>query len=175
MARIKILPIRLSAAEYVGIAAAAPAADRPLGPWIRRQALAGSRPPPDQPPQAATPPRSDGDKLTHVARTRLTAAQFETLAERSQACGLPVAALIRKLIQGLNPVPRRPIVRAAIVAVNRVGNNLNQLVHLAHTGIVLAPDLVRVLGEVELQFKALQDALIATDTDDAHAAEEGAG
>jgi hypothetical protein len=173
VARIKVLGVRFSAAELVRIAAASEAAGLQPVAWIRHQALhaAQARPEPD-PHGPGAPTLQPSGLLSRTTATRLTVDQFETLEERAQACGLPIAALIRKVLVGLNPVPRRPIVRAAIVAVNRVGNNLNQLVHLAHTGVVLAPEILGVLAEVKEQFKVLQDALIAADNDDHQAAEE---
>jgi hypothetical protein len=166
MARIKLLGVRFSAAEFLLVAAAAEAAGLHPVAWLRRHAIQAAATKPDPAPSSSPPPPAGAAKLGRTVATRLTAEQYAVLEERAEACGLPIAALIRKVVLGLKPVPRRPLVRSAIVAVNRVGNNLNQLVHLAHTSIVLAPDLLRTLSEVHDQFQALQDALLAADSDD---------
>jgi hypothetical protein len=51
---------------------------------------------------------------------------------------------------------------SAIVAVNRVGGNLNQVVKLANTGIVLPPDLLRELHAVRAEIDALRQAFLAS-------------
>ncbi|HXM71058.1 MAG TPA: plasmid mobilization relaxosome protein MobC, partial [Thermoanaerobaculia bacterium] len=75
-------------------------------------------------------------------------------------------AFIRKVVLGVKPVARMPATRAAIVAVNRVGNNLNQLVKVANSGVVLAPDLLRVVREVLAVIWALQERLFRADSGD---------
>ncbi len=138
----------------------------PPGSWIRTQALRaaeGASPPADR--FAAPPPSEPPAHLARPVATRLEDRQAEALRDHARACGLPVSAYIRKALLGARLVPRRPLARAAIAAVNRVGNNLNQLVHLAHTGILLTPELLRTLAEVLAAFQAVQDALLDADTD----------
>jgi Bacterial mobilisation protein (MobC) len=168
MARIKLLSVRLSAGEFLEVCRAAAASSMAPASWTRHQALraaestlepvAGLRLP---------PPASPSPNLTNIASTRFTEEQFEALVDYSRACGLPLAAFIRQVVLGVKPIARRPELRSAIVAVNRVGNNLNQLVKLAHTGVVLAPELVRVVREVLVELHALQKALLRADTGDA--------
>jgi hypothetical protein len=91
------------------------------------------------------------------------------LAQHALDCGLPLTAFIRQVVLGFKPRRRRPLAESAILAINRVGNNLNQLVHLAHTGTVLEPDLMRTLLEVRNQIQALTKALYS-DSDSADTA-----
>jgi hypothetical protein len=167
VARIKDLRVRLSAGEFLRIASAAEASGMQPSPWVRHQALraADGLPTPSirfHSPPPASPPA----KLTHSAGTRFTQEQFEALDAYARACGLPVAAFIRQVVLGVKPLARRPEIRSAIVAVNRVGNNLNQLVKLAHTGVVLAPDLMRAVGEVLTEVRAVRSAFLRADDGD---------
>jgi Mobilization protein NikA len=168
VARIKLVGVRLTAGEFVRIAAAAEGAGLPLVSWIRNQALRAvdlqtSPPAPFEPPLRSKP----ADLLTHTASTRFTEGQFLALDEHARACGLTVASYIRQVVLGFTPAARRPLERSAIVAVNRVGNNLNQLVHLANSGILLPPDLLRAVAAVRAEIHALQDAFFRADQDDA--------
>jgi hypothetical protein len=183
--RIKLLAVRVSAGEYLRLAAAAEAAGLAPSAWVRHQALhaADLRPEPAphfQPPPAASvasvataaasaasataaaPPA----RLARTAGTRFTTEHLEALADHARACGLTRAAYIRQVVLGVTPAARRPLSHAAIVAVNRVGNNLNQLVHLAHTGVVLPPDLRRAVEEVRRTVQALRDTLLSADLAD---------
>jgi hypothetical protein len=76
---------------------------------------------------------------------------------------LTLSGFIRQLILGFKPIARRPLVRSAIVAVNRAGANLNQLLHLAGDGIVLAPDLMHAVAAVLDEIHSLRDALLRAD------------
>jgi hypothetical protein len=168
VARIKLLGVRFSAGEYLRITSAAETSGLLPVAWIRSQALRAldlQAPAPArfEPPPQATP----AARLTHTASTRFTEDQFKALGDHARACGLPVAAYIRRVVLGVNPTPRRPLAYAAIVAVNRVGNNLNQLVHLAHTGVVLAPDLLSAVAEVRRELQSLRMALLRADAADA--------
>lgn len=178
VARIKLLGVRFSAGEFSRIADAAEAVGITPTAWVRHQALSTLNGKPDPParfhaPPAAKPPA----KLTRTAGTRFTEEQFEAIDAHSRACGLTVTAFIRKLVLGFKPLARRPESRSAIVAVNRVGNNLNQLVHLANSGIILAPELLHVLREVHAANRALQEKLLRADSGDdpepADAGDEG--
>src|SRR6202521_1827710 len=164
MARIKLLSVRLSAGEFLRVCLAAEVSSMAPASWIRHQALRATEgmlePTPGLPPRPAA---SRAPTLTHIAATRFPEEQFEALVDYARACGLPLAAFLRQVALGVKPIARRPELRSAIVAVNRVGNNLNQLVKLAHTGVVLAPDLARVVREVLVELHALQRALLRAD------------
>jgi mobilization protein MobC len=62
---------------------------------------------------------------------------------------------------GGTPIARSSEVRSAIVAVNRVGTNLNQLVKLANSGILLPPELLREIHAVRAEIGALRQAFLA--------------
>src|SRR5579864_898014 len=129
--RIKLLGVRFSAGEFVRIVESADALGMTPTACVRHQALRaidGAPTPPArfQPPPHANPPA----RLTHTAGTRFSEAQFEALSAHARACGLTVTAFIRKLVLGVKPIARMPAIQSAIVAVNRVGTNLNLLVKL---------------------------------------------
>jgi hypothetical protein len=161
VARIKLLGVRFSAGEFVRIAVAANALGIRPTAWVRHKVLCALDGKPELParfqaPPAAKPPA----RLTRTAGTRFTEPQFEALAAHARACGLTTTAFIRQVILGVKPVARIPDSRAAIVAINRVGNNLNQLVKLAHSGVVLTPELLRVIHDVLGEIRTMRDALL---------------
>jgi Bacterial mobilisation protein (MobC) len=164
MARIKHVGVRLTAAEFVRVALAADALDMRPAAWVRHQAIRAADPAAAAPARFHAPaPASPEAKLTRTAGTRFTDQQFSALAAHALACGLPLAAFIRQAVLGVTPVARRPVAHAAVVALNRLGNNLNQLVHLAHTGVLLPPDLHRAVAAALGQVLALRDALLDAD------------
>jgi hypothetical protein len=161
MARIKHVGVRLSAAEFLRVALAAKALNMRPATWVRHQAIRAADPTSEPPaPFHAPPPPSPEAKLSRTAATRFTDQQFEALAAHALACAVPIAAFIRQVVIGVAPVARRPLAHAAIVAINRIGNNLNQLVHLAHTGTLLEPDLRRAVTALLAEIHALRDALL---------------
>jgi hypothetical protein len=164
MARIKLLGVRFSAGEYVRIAELADALGITPTAWVRHQALcaiAGKR---DLPARFQAPPAADPPtKLTRTAGTRFTEEQFEALESYACQCGLTVTAFIRKVVLGVKPIARRPLAHSAIVAVNRVGINLNQLVKLANSGVVLTPELLAVVRHVLAEVRAVRNALLRAD------------
>ena len=167
MARIKLLGVRFTAGEFVQISDSADALGITPTAWVRHQALCALNGKPDPPARFHAPPAADPPaKLTRTAGTRFTEEQFVALDAHARACGLTVTAFIRKVVLGVKPVARMPATRAAIVAVNRVGNNLNQLVKVANSGVVLAPDLLRVVREVLAVIWALQERLFRADSGD---------
>lgn len=160
VARIKLLGVRFSAGEFAHIADSADALGVTPTAWVRHQALSALNGKPDPPERFNAPPAGDPPtKLTRTAGTRFTEEQFVALGVHARACGLTATAFIRKVVLGVKPIARIPATSAAIVAVNRVGNNLNQLVKLANSGIILAPDLMRAVGDVLAEIQALQERL----------------
>jgi hypothetical protein len=155
--RVKLLGVRFTAGEFVEIAAAADALGMTSTAWVRHQALRAldgrSEWPAWIPPSPTTEPPA---KLTRTAGTRFTETQMVAHVAHSRACGLTPTAFIRRLVLGVKPIARIPAIRSALVAVNRVGTNLNQLVKLANSGVVLAPDLIRVIHEVLAEIYAVQ-------------------
>ncbi len=167
MARIKLLGVRFSAGEFVRISASADALGMTPTAWVRHQALCSLDGKPEPAPQFQAPPAADPPaKLTRTAGTRFSEEHFEALSAHARACGLTVTAFIRKVVLGVKPIARRPEIRSAIVAVNRVGNNLNQLVKLANSGVVLAPELLLVVREVLTENRTMLRKLLRADSGD---------
>ncbi len=132
--------------------------------WVRHQALRSLEGQPEPGGWAPLPATADPPaKLTCTAGTRFTETQMEALRAHAHACGLTPTAFIRKLVLGGKPIARVPATRSAIAAVNRVGNNLNQLVKLANSGVIMAPALISVLHDVFAQFKAVQEVFLDLD------------
>jgi len=164
MAKTKKFTICFSPGQFACIEAAAAAADRPRGVWLRDQGLRAARYVPQRPaPLPALPPRRPPAKLTRTVKTMFTVKQFEVLDEHARACELTVAAFMREVLLGSIPVARRPIARSAIVAVNRAARELNPLVQLAYRGTLLAPDLMRVVTRLLDEIHMLRDALLTAD------------
>jgi hypothetical protein len=161
MARQKHIGVRLSDEEFLRLAAVAALASMSPAAWLRYMALrsfAATPPPVAPPPAAPSPPAA----LSRTTGTRFTSEQHDSIAERAEACGLPVAAYVRQLVLGAAPSDRRPDVRAAVVALNRVGNNLNQLTKLAHAGTLLPRDLQLAVEHLLAEVRRLRDALLGT-------------
>jgi hypothetical protein len=149
--------------ERARLAAAAAAAGMTPTAWLRHLALRhldATQPaaPPSPLPPAAEPVTSN---LSRTVGTRLTPEHYEAVEDRARLCGLSVAAYVRLLVLGGTPVARRSEVRSAIVAINRVGGNLNQLVKLANSGVVLLPDLLREVTGARAEIDTLRQALLA--------------
>jgi mobilization protein NikA len=167
VARIKLLGVRFSAGEFVRISASADALGMTPTAWVRHQALCSLDGKPGPAPRFQAPPAADPPaKLTRTAGTRFSEEQFEALSAHARACGLTVTAFIRKVVLGVKPIARRPEIRSAIVAVNRVGNNLNQLVKLANSDVILAPELVLVVREVLAENRTMLQRLLRADSGD---------
>jgi hypothetical protein len=84
------------------------------------------------------------------------------LARRSLISFVRIAAISREM-----PEPPVPAVNlAAIGELNRIGNNLNQAVHLLHTGY-LPSDFGKVLSDLEGHLKSLKRQLAGLPARDA--------
>ena len=138
MARDRHLGIRLSDEELDRIATLAAAAAQTPAAWLRSLASAPPAPSPEQRALRAAP-----GCLSRPVSTRLAPAQYEEVAARARACGVSLGAYLRLAVLGVTPVirPGRADVRPALAALNRVGNNLNQLAKLAHQGMPLPADV----------------------------------
>ena len=172
MARSRRISPRFSAADHARLTAAAAAAGMTATAWLRRAALRHLDALPPAPPPAPSPaaPASMATSATspgppvplgRTSATRFTPEQHAAIAERAKDCCLSVAAYIRVLVLGGTPIARRSEVRSAIVAVNRVGTNLNQLVKLANSGILLPPELLREIHAVRAEIGTLRQAFLA--------------
>jgi hypothetical protein len=174
MARPHRISPRFDPENLARLTAAAAAVGLTATRWLHRVAMLHLEPTaalPQTASPAILPPLPDPSpgSLDRPTGTRLTPDQHAAVAERAHACGLSVSAYVRLLVLGGTPVARRSEVRSAIVAVNRVGGNLNQVVKLANSGIVLAPDLLREVSAVRAEIGALREAFLAAlrgDTED---------
>lgn len=143
--------IRLSADEHARLRAAAAATN--ISSLLRERALASLTPGYEVAPLASAP---SGGPLTRIISWRLTAAEGERLAEQARDCGLTVAAYARCVLRGRKPSPRRPEARSAVVALSRVGNNLNQLVRLP-----LPRDLALAVETLFSEVRQVRDEILA--------------
>ena len=184
MTRSHLVAFRLTPEEHARLAAAARAGRLAPAAWCRRtvlEHLAAAAASATPTPAAATPPTAplaaagplpatagvpaagpvQAEPLSRVVGARLTPSLYFDLETRAKGAGVTVGTYLRHLVRGHPPTARWPLARAAIVQLARVGNNLNQLVKLAHSGTPLPLELhatvLRVLGEVRSLRKALQD------------------
>jgi hypothetical protein len=178
MTRSHLVAFRLTPEEHAHLAAAARAGRLAPAAWCRRtvlEHLAAAAPPAAATsaaaPLAAASPLpaagvaaggpAQGEPLSRVVGARLTPSLYFDLETRAKGAGVTVGTYLRHLVRGHPPTARWPLARAAIVQLARVGNNLNQLVKLAHSGSPLPLELhatvLRVLGEVRNLRRALQD------------------
>jgi Bacterial mobilisation protein (MobC) len=144
-----------------GLPAALPSAAGPPPPIRSAGAPAALAIPAAGAPTPAAPAPPASEPLSRVVAARLTPSQRFDLETRAKGAGVTVGTYLRHLVRGHPPTARWPLARAAIVQLARVGNNLNQLVKLAHSGTPLPLELhatvLRVLGEVRRLRRALQD------------------
>ena len=155
MTRQKLVTVRLSAAQYARLAAAAAAASTSSsalypGSCVRLPRRRGS---PLPHPCATTP----AGALVRTVSCRLTAAEAERLDEQARECEIPVAAYVRLVLRGHTPSVGRPVAHAAVVALSRVGNNLNQLTRLAHGGTLLSRDLFSAIEILRAEIHRLRE------------------
>src|SRR6185295_19972288 len=120
-----------TAEELAVVVRAAAASRKSPGAWLRELALGAARP--DVP---LGPPPSTAERLTRTVSTRLTTEQFARLEALAEKCGLPIAACVRRAVVGapLNGRPGPAGLRPAVAALNREGNNLNQIAKRANKG-----------------------------------------
>jgi hypothetical protein len=158
MTRTKLVTIRLSDAEYTRLVAAAKAAQTSLSAFLRDRACASPHPPLPAPAALATVPAGP---LTWRVASRLTAAEAEMLTDRARECDLPMAAYVRQVLRGISPCAHRPQAHAALVALSRVGNNLNQLTRLAHGGTLMSRDLFGAIEALRAEVNQLRGDILA--------------
>ena len=160
MARTRHLGVRLSDEELAHIAALASSSGCKPAAWLRELALRSPASSPSPEPDSR-PPESH---LTRPIATRVSPEQYQQIRERALSCGLPVAAYARRAVLGVTPVLRRGSdVRPAIAALNRVGNNLNQLTRLANQGMPFPADLAAAVSGVLAEVRRMRDALLEAD------------
>jgi hypothetical protein len=92
--------------------------------------------------RSGRPRKGERERRSDHLNIRLTVMERGRLDAEARRLGLPVSAHARQLIAKRRPTKRRHAPKtshAAITALNRVGNNLNQLAHHANTKGDLAP------------------------------------
>ena len=160
MPRTKLVSVRLSSAEYTRLTLAAEAASSSPSSLLRDLALASL----GEPVPAATPlERVPAGLLVRRVSSRLTAAEAEMLALRARECDLPIAAYVRSVLRGSTPSARRPEAHAAVVALSRVGNNLNQLTRLAHGGTLVPRDLFLAIEALRTEVYRVREEILAAE------------
>ena len=85
--------------------------------------------------------------------------EYEVLVNLSKKTGLPMSTLMRSLVLGYSP-PEGPKIehREILYQLRRIGNNLNQALHIAHTSGILNP----VEFEKELSnLRLVEDVLLS--------------
>ena len=84
--------------------------------------------------------KDDAVMLTRKVTVRLTQAQYESLAHEAQLAGMRPSGYLREIIAGRMPKLHADVVldasdiRPAVVALSRVGNNLNQIAWQLNSG-----------------------------------------
>ncbi|HEV3459967.1 MAG TPA: plasmid mobilization relaxosome protein MobC [Thermoanaerobaculia bacterium] len=171
MPRPSLIAFRLTLEEHERLAAAARAGRLAPAAWCRRAVLeqlaAGATPAaaavaPGGPAPVPGIPAAAGvvaEPLSCVVAARLTPSQYFDLEARAKGAGVTVGTYLRLLVQGQPPTARWPLARAAIVQLARVGNNLNQLVKLAHAGAPMTFQLYGTVQSVLAEVRAVRRAL----------------
>ncbi|MEQ9145526.1 MAG: plasmid mobilization relaxosome protein MobC [Parvibaculaceae bacterium] len=81
--------------------------------------------------------KPEGERRTRCVKTYFTADEFARLREAAEASGLTHAAFVRASALGEKPQPKPTRMAAeSIRQLTAIGNNLNQLTKLAHSGLV---------------------------------------
>jgi hypothetical protein len=158
MTRTRLVTIRLSDVEYTRLATAAEAAQTSVSAVLRHLACASFDAPLPAPASLAPAPAG---LLTCKVSSRLTPTEAEKLAERARECDLPIAVYVRQVLRGISPSAHRPQAHAALVALSRVGNNLNQLTRLAHGGTLISRDLFGAIQDLRAEVNGLREDILA--------------
>lgn len=87
----------------------------------------------------------------------LTPAQYEKISERAESAGLSDVELIRRLAinQQFNTIPA--INRTALIELNKIGVNLNQIAKVANMRADL--NFGQVFEQIKFEFKAIAKKL----------------
>lgn len=100
----------------------------------------------------ARPKKKQHEARAVVLGLRLTFAERATITSRAASCGVAVSEYARRAALGSQLQPRIVSARAnaaQVVALNRVGVNLNQIAHKLNAGGLLVPgDLAVTLARI---------------------------
>ena len=112
----------------------------------------------------ARPKKEQRDARAVILGLRLTRDERALIASRAASCGVPVSDYARTAALGARVEARvaSPALAAAstaqVVALNRVGVNLNQIAHKLNAGGLLAPDdLANTLARINALLDEWQD------------------
>lgn len=122
---------------------------------------------PPREPSPGTRRRSDKRQRTEVLFARVTPDEKSAFAARAERAGMASAAFMRALAlgdAGPRARRRRPVEHQALIqtlaALNRVGNNLNQIARNTNLGIDIGvPELRDALQQYHAVIAAIYDAL----------------
>lgn len=84
------------------------------------------------------------ERRDFIAYPCFTESEWERLEKRAAVAGLPVAIFIRTVALNLQITSLPEANRDAITALNRLGNNINQVAKQLNTGLVPGIDAERV-------------------------------
>lgn len=98
----------------------------------------------------------DERRTERLSGLRLTTAERQHVEAQAERAGLSVAEFCRRatLAQTIRPRPAR-VEDAAIVALNRVGVNLHQIVRALNFGTSLPKDIAKTLADVRAAVEKL--------------------
>lgn len=128
-----------------------------LGPAARSGVSASGPEPQDKPSEEAVA----RERRSVTAVTRLTPAEGDRLSAQAGDAGLTVSSYLRSIFLGVVPRVRRPLARQAIAALNRIGNNLNQLTRLSHQGVPFSEELLSTQRALYQAVRRLREELEA--------------
>lgn len=109
------------------------------------------------------PRKGERERRIDHLNVRLTVVERAHLDAEARRLGIPVSRYVRRLINRRRPIERRNIAAcspATVSALNRIGNNLNQLTRQANTKGDLAPvshHLGNLLAKLETAINVLLD------------------
>lgn len=78
------------------------------------------------------PPLTPDERRRYKVKVGFTTSEFERLLDRAESANLPEPEFIRRICIN-QPIYTIPKINAdALIAINRIGNNINQLTQIAH-------------------------------------------
>ena len=103
------------------------------------------------------PRLSEDERRSYRIKIGFTPSQYQTLVERSEAAGLSDVELIRRLAinQQFHTVPS--INKSALIELNKIGVNLNQLTKIANS--TFDSNFLHSLDEVKAEIKTIAKKL----------------
>lgn len=105
---------------------------------------------------ARPPLRPEERRDDRLPNLRVTASERALIEERAAAAGLTLVEYCRRAIFKSRIAPKRGTVdQALLIALNRVGVNLNQIALKVNTGRSLPPDFPIVLDEIKALIRKL--------------------